>query len=88
MHNIEKLKEFSEVDIKEVNRENIPSYNELISEIERRKTDKMEVLLERTDNPYIYEDMGYVVKSVFSTASSISYVDCTKQLVAKRAGIV
>ena len=68
MHNIEKLKEFSEVDIKEVNRENIPSYNELISEIERRKTDKMEVLLERTDNPYIYEDMGYVVKSVFSTA--------------------
>lgn len=88
MHNIEELKEFSKVDIKEVNRENIPNYNELISEIEKRKTDKMEVLLERTDNPYIYEDMGYIVKSVFSSTSSLSYVDCTKQLVAKRAGIV
>lgn len=87
MHNIEELKEFSKVDIKEVNRENIPNYNELISEIEKRKTDKMEVLLERTDNPYIYEDMGYIVKSVFSSTSSLSYVDCTKQLVAKRAGI-
>lgn len=87
MHNIEELKEFSKVDIKEVNRENIPNYNELISEIEKRKMDKMEVLLERTDNPYIYEDMGYIVKSVFSSTSSLSYVDCTKQLVAKRAGI-
>ena len=34
-----------------------------------------------------YEDMGYVVKSVFNAAASLSYIDCTKQLVAKKAGL-
>lgn len=47
----------------------------------------MEVLLNHSDNPYVYEDMGYVVKSVFNTAASLSYIDCTKQLVAKKAGL-
>jgi len=31
--------------------------------------------------------MGYVVKSVFNAAASLSYIDCTKQLVAKKAGL-
>ena len=51
------------------------------------KSNKMELLLNHSYNPYVYEDMGYVVKSVFNAAASLSYIDCTKQLVAKKAGL-
>jgi hypothetical protein len=83
----ERLAAFQEVDIREVNRDEISSYEDIILDLGRRKTDKVEAFLNRSDNPYIYEDMGYVVKSVFQASSSLSYVDCTKQLVAKKAGL-
>ena len=75
------------VDIKEIDRDSLPKYKDLISELDSRKSNKMEVLLNHSDNPYVYEDMGYVVKSVFNAAASLSYIDCTKQLVAKKAGL-
>lgn len=87
MTEIERLEACKAVDIKTVDRDKLPNYHELISELDRRKDDKMAVILRRSDNPYIYEDMGYVVKSVFDEASSLSYTDCTKQLVAKKAGL-
>ena len=87
MMGVEKLEAFKEVDIKEVDRSKLPNYNDLISELDNRQSNKMDVLLSRSDNPYIYEDMGYVVKSIFHPASSLSYIDCTKQLVAKKAGL-
>ena len=82
MTTVERLEELKTVDIKEIERDSLPKYKDLISEL-----DKMEVLLNHSDNPYVYEDMGYVVKSVFNAAASLSYIDCTKQLVAKKAGL-
>ncbi len=87
MTGVERLEAFRAVDIREVDRDKLPSYSDLISELDGEKGDKIAVMLNRPDNPYIYEDMGYVVKSVFSTTSSLSYIDCTKQLVAKKAGL-
>lgn len=87
MTEVERLKAMKEVDIKEIDRETLPNYNDLISALDSKKDNKIDVLLKRSDNPYVYEDMGYVVKSVFHTGSSLSYIDCTKQLVAKRAGL-
>ena len=72
MTTVERLEELKTVDIKEIERDSLPKYKDLISEL---------------DNPYVYEDMGYVVKSVFNAAASLSYIDCTKQLVAKKAGL-
>ena len=84
---VERLEALKTVDIKEINRDSLPKYKDLISELDSRKSNKMEVLLNHSDKPYVYEDMGYVVKSVFNTAASLSYIDCTKQLVAKKAGL-
>ena len=86
MTTVERLEELKTVDIKEIERDSLPKYKDLISELDSRKSNKMEVLLNHSDNPYVYEDMGYVVKSVFN-AASLSYIDCTKQLVAKKAGL-
>lgn len=87
MTEVQRLEELKIVNIKEVDRDKLPNYNDLISELDRKKGNKMDVLLKESDNPYIYEDMGYVVKSVFNATSSLSYIDCTKQLVAKKAGL-
>ena len=87
MTTVERLEELKTVDIKEIERDSLPKYKDLISELDSRKSNKMEVLLNHSDNPYVYEDMGYVVKSVFNAAASLSYIDCTKQLVAKKAGL-
>lgn len=84
---VERLEALKTVDIKEIDRDSLPKYKDLISELDSRKSNKMEVLLNHSDNPYVYEDMGYVVKSAFNTAASLSYIDCTKQLVAKKAGL-
>ena len=84
---VERLEALKTVDIKEIDRDSLPKYKDLISELDSRKSNKMEVLLNPSDNPYVYEDMGYVVKSVFNAAASLSYIDCTKQLVAKKAGL-
>ena len=81
---VERLEALKTVDIKEIDRDSLPKYKDLISELDSRKSNKMEVLLNHSDNPYVYEDMGYVVKSVFNTAASLSYIDCTKQDVYKR----
>ena len=87
MTEVQRLEELKTVNIKEVDRDKLLNYNDLISELDRKKENKMDVLLKESDNPYIYEDMGYVVKSVFNATSSLSYIDCTKQLVAKKAGL-
>lgn len=84
---VERLEALKTVDIKEIDRDSLPKYKDLISELDSRKSNKMEVLLNHSDNPYVYEDMGYIVKSVFNAAASLSYTDCTKQLVAKKAGL-
>ena len=84
MTTVERLEELKTVDIKEIERDSLPKYKDLISELD---SNKMEVLLNHSHNPYVYEDMGYVVKSVFNAAASLSYIDCTKQLVAKKAGL-
>ena len=82
MTTVERLEELKTVDIKEIERDSLPKYKDLISELDSRKSNKMEVLLNHSDNPYVY-----VVKSVFNAAASLSYIDCTKQLVAKKAGL-
>lgn len=82
---VERLEAYKTVDIKTVDRDELPNYNDIISELDKEKNNKMDVLLNCPGNPYIYEDMGYVVKSVFDTESSLSYIDCTKHLVAKKA---
>ena len=87
MTTVERLEELKTVDIKEIERDSLPKYKDLISELDSRKSNKMEVLLNHSDNPYENEDMGYVVKSVLKAAASLSYIDCTKQLVAKKAGL-
>ena len=73
MTTVERLEELKTVDIKEIERDSLPKYKDLISELDSRKSNKMEVLLNHSDNPYVYEDMAYI--------------DCTKQLVAKKAGL-
>lgn len=89
MTEVRRLEELKAVNIREIDREKLPNYNDLISEIDNKKgNNKLDVLLKCSDNPYIYEDMGYVVKSVFNPTSSLSYIDCTRQLVAKKAGLV
>lgn len=85
---VERLEAFKAVDIKDVDRDKLPKYNDLISELDREKINKVDVLLSRSENPYIYEDMGYIVKSVFDSKSSLSYADCTKHLVVKKAELV
>lgn len=62
MTTVERLEELKTVDIKEIERDSLPKYKDLISELDSRKSNKMEVLLNHSDNPYVYEDMGYVVK--------------------------
>ena len=69
MTTVERLEELKTVDIKEIERDSLPKYKDLISELDSRKSNKMEVLLNHSDNPYVYEDMDYVVKSVFNTAA-------------------
>ena len=71
MTTVERLEELKTVDIKEIERDSLPKYKDLISELDSRKSNKMEVLLNHSDNPYVYEDMGYVVKSVFNAAASL-----------------
>ena len=60
MTTVERLEELKTVDIKEIERDSLPKYKDLISELDSRKSNKMEVLLNHSDNPYVYEDMGYV----------------------------
>ncbi|URW84798.1 hypothetical protein M5E86_12075 [Blautia wexlerae] len=69
MTTVERLEELKTVDIKEIERDSLPKYKDLISELDSRKSNKMEVSLNHSDNPYVYEDMGYVVKSVFNASS-------------------
>lgn len=83
---VERLEALKTVDIKEIDRDSLPKYKDLISELDSRKSNKMEVLLNHSDNPYVYEDMGYVVK-VFLIQLLPFPIDCTKQLVAKKAGL-
>lgn len=59
---VERLEALKTVDIKKIDRDSLPKYKDLISELDSRKSNKMEVLLNHSDNPYVYEDMGYVVK--------------------------
>ena len=77
---VERLEALKTFDFKEIDRDSLPKYKDLISELDSRKSNKMEVLLNHSDNPYVYEDMGYVVKSVFNTAASLSYIVFTKLL--------
>ena len=58
MTTVERLEELKTVDIKEIERDSLPKYKDLISELDSRKSNKMEVLLNHSDNPYVYEDMG------------------------------
>lgn len=87
MISVEQLEAYQSVDIKDVDRDKLPNYDELIAQVDKKKTDKMSAILTHSDNPYIYKDMGYVVKSVFDPTSTLSYNDCTRQLVAKKAGL-
>ena len=56
MTTVERLEELKTVDIKEIERDSLPKYKDLISELDSRKSNKMEVLLNHSDNPYVYED--------------------------------
>ena len=87
MTTVDRLEELKTVDIKEIERDSLHKYKDLISELDSRKSNKMEVLLNHSDNPYVYEDMGYDVKSDFNAAASITNIDCTTQHVAKKAGL-
>lgn len=55
MTTVERLEELKTVDIKEIERDSLPKYKDLISELDSRKSNKMEVLLNHSDNPYVYE---------------------------------
>ena len=87
MTTVERLEELKTVDIKEIERDSLPKYKDLISELDSRKSNKMEVLLNHSDNPYVYEDMGYVVKSVFNTAASLSLYRLYKTACSKESWI-
>lgn len=54
MTTVERLEELKTVDIKEIERDSLPKYKDLISELDSRKSNKMEVLLNHSDNPYVY----------------------------------
>ncbi len=65
MTTVERLEELKTVDIKEIERDSLPKYKDLISELDSRKSNKMEVLLNHSDNPYVYEDIGLCRKKCF-----------------------
>ena len=44
MTTVERLEELKTVDIKEIERDSLPKYKDLISELDSRKSNKMEVL--------------------------------------------
>ena len=50
MTTVERLEELKTVDIKEIERDSLPKYKDLISELDSRKSNKMEVLLNHSDN--------------------------------------
>lgn len=47
---VERLEALKTVDIKEIDRDSLPKYKDLISELDSRKSNKMEVLLNHSDN--------------------------------------
>ena len=52
MTTVERLEEFEKQLIsKEIERDSLPKYKDLISELDSRKSNKMEVLLNHSDNP-------------------------------------
>ena len=53
MTTVERLEELKTVDIKEIERDSLPKYKDLISELDSRKSNKMEVLLNHSDNMYM-----------------------------------
>ena len=57
MTTVERLEELKTVDIKEIERDSLPKYKDLISELDSRKSNKMEVLLNHSDNPYVYDGL-------------------------------
>ena len=60
MTTVERLEELKTVDIKEIERDSLPKYKDLISELDSRKSNKMEVLLNHSDNPYVNKEIGYI----------------------------
>lgn len=54
MTTVERLEELKTVDIKEIERDSLPKYKDLISELDSRKSNKMEVLLNHSDNSNFY----------------------------------
>ena len=49
---VERLEALKTVDIKEIDRDSLPKYKDLISELDSRKSNKMEVLLNHSDKGY------------------------------------
>ncbi|MGI6011674.1 MAG: DUF6870 family protein [Ruminococcus sp.] len=87
MFKVDELERLKEVNIQDVARENLVSYSSLIDNDGKTYEDRIRYYMEHAgENPYFYEDNGYVVKSVLKSHEALSFADCTKQLVARRAG--
>ena len=88
MYDMETLQTLKGMSIKEIDRSQLVSYSNLARNDGKTHEDRMKNYMESAGaNPYFYEDNGYIVKSVLSCDSKLSFIDCTKKLVAKRAGM-
>lgn len=88
MYDIGEIMKMKAVDVRAVDRNTLKNINDIAIDKNMSQIDRILMLIEQTGgNPYVYEDMGYVVKHSFSNSSNLSFNDCTRELIAKRAGI-
>ncbi len=88
MYDAATLKKLKDMDIRNINRSNLANYTQLLKNEGITAEERIKNYMEMAGaNPYFYEDNGFIVKSVLSTDNKLSFIDCTKQLVSKRAGM-
>lgn len=85
---IDKLLECREADVRAVDRKSLANIDTISIDAKKTQEERIASYIEQSrGNPYIYEDMGYVVKHSFNSSATLSFSDCAKELVLKRAGI-
>ncbi|HBI61168.1 MAG TPA: hypothetical protein DDY31_08155 [Lachnospiraceae bacterium] len=88
MYDTDTLLQMKSADIRDIDRDTLACYETLMQITGETRGERIKKYIETSgSNPYFYKDMGYVVKSVPSSGSDLSFIDCTKRLVAKRAGM-
>lgn len=76
-------------DIREIDRDTLTKFEDIKIDTSKPTAERIQDYLEQTGGqPYAYLDNGYVVKHSFLESSKMTFMDCAKEIIISRAGLV